>query len=147
MSTESTSQVPCSPTIAVADVVYFPRMVEKIRLHAQGVLRPDLHENLGTGVDGWLCGFLRVNYDDLKARVLQGGTDEELLAWCEQRSRPLNDTDKLLWRTFALKLGWNDRLTPRLEQRKAESGFTDRADIQTMAQYIDADEGRIYVAP
>lgn len=123
-------------------LLYFPRMLEKIRLTAQGRLRSDLHDNLGKGMDGWLCEFLRVDYKDLKDRTLAGGSDEEVLAWCEAQTRPLSDTDKLVWREYTLKLGWNDRLTPLLERRKQESGLQDRVDIVTMAHYIDADEGR-----
>ena len=60
---------------------YFPRMVEKIRLHARGELHEDYHENLGgvKAADGVCCNFLRVHYRDLRDRVLQGGTDEEIL--------------------------------------------------------------------
>jgi hypothetical protein len=39
--------------------------------------------------------------------------------------------------------GFRDDLAERLAQRKAESGFQDRADIVTFMDYIDADEGRI----
>ena len=42
-----------------------------------------------------------------------------------------------------LKRGWNDALTEKLIQRKKESGFEARDEIQTMFQYIDADEGRL----
>ena len=34
------------------------------------------------------------------------------------------------------------RRTETLERRKRESGLSDRDDIQTMFDYIDADEGR-----
>jgi hypothetical protein len=135
-------QVPCSPAEAVNGLLYFPRMLNKIRLAAAGRLRGDLHENLGKGMDGWLCEFLRVDYAALKDRVLAGGSDEEILDWCESQSRPLSETDKLIWRDYTLKLGWNDRLTPLLERRKRESGLRDRVEIVTMAHYIDADEGR-----
>jgi Domain of unknown function (DUF5069) len=141
MSKKDTS-VPCSPTIEVAGALYFPRMIEKIRLHAKGELRADLHDNLGKGLDGWLCDFLRVSYDALKSRALEGGSDEEILAWCQTNGHLLNDSDKLIWRSFVLKLGWNDRATALLEKRKAESGLSHRDDIVTMAHYIDADEGR-----
>jgi gluconokinase len=40
------------------------------------------------------------------------------------------------------KRGWNDEVAERLVQRKSESGFEARTDIQTMFDYIDADEGR-----
>ena len=34
-------------------------------------------------------------------------------------------------------------ITPTLERRKREAGLQDRADIETMFQFIDADEGRL----
>ena len=40
------------------------------------------------------------------------------------------------------KRGWKDEASQRLGERKLESGFQDRADIETFFQYIDADEGR-----
>ena len=41
------------------------------------------------------------------------------------------------------KRGWKDEGTAMLEQRKRESGLANRDDIQTMFDYIDADEGRL----
>jgi hypothetical protein len=38
--------------------------------------------------------------------------------------------------------GWKDDLVEILERRKKESGFSNRPEIQTMFNYIDADEGR-----
>jgi gluconokinase len=40
------------------------------------------------------------------------------------------------------KRGWHDEVSPRLVQRKAEAGLSDRADLETMFDYIDMDEGR-----
>ncbi len=117
-------------------------MLGKIRLQAQGRLWEDLQTNLGKGMDAWITGFLHVNYDDLKVRVLDGGSDEEILAWCEANGRPLNDSDRLVWNAFASKLGWNDHVSAILVKRKAEAGLADRDDIQTMPHYIDVDEGR-----
>lgn len=142
MDTPAEPQVPCSPKAELEGLVYLPRLLDKIRLHARGLLRSDLHANLGKGMDGWLCEFLRIPYEDLKAEVLAGRTDQEVLAWCREQGRDLNEVDLLVWRSFALKLGWNDHLSELLVRRKAESGLQDRDDIQTMPHYIDADEGR-----
>ena len=81
--------------------------------------------------------------DELKARVLQGGTDEDILAWCEERSRKLNDNEKLIWNHYVRTLGWNDHISAILAKRKADGGLSDRDDIQTIAHYIDVDEGRL----
>src|SRR5579884_3771437 len=120
---------------------YFPRMLDKIRLHARGELHPDFHANLGLplGADGWCCDFLRVSYEELKARVLEGGTDEEILQWCFEKGRALNKGDLRIWNEYVKKLGWNDFASKRLEQLKAESGLSERNDINTMFEYFEVD--------
>ena len=121
---------------------YFPRMLGKIRLFAQGELRPDFHPNLGKGADGWCCNFLRVDYANLRDRVLAGGSDEEILEWCFTQGRRLNEGDIWVWNQGASRLGWRDAIAPRLEKLKAESGLAQRGDIVTMMDYFDVDEGR-----
>jgi len=83
---------------------YFPRMLDKIRLHARGELPPDYHRYLGKGADGWCTAYLRVNYDALTARVLEGGADEEILQWCFEKGRKLEEVDLFVWNLFAKKL-------------------------------------------
>ena len=130
-------------------MMYFPRMLDKIRLHAQAELHEDYHNNLGAPrtLDGACCNFLRVNYDDLRERTCQGGSDEEILEWCFQNGRQLNEGDLFVWNGFVSKLGWRDSFSPRLEKRKKERGIADRADILTIADLIDLDEGRFSEAP
>jgi len=135
---------PKSPKDVTRGMMYFPRMLDKIRMYAQGELHENYHENLGgvKAADGICCNFLRVDYADLRERVLQGGTDEEILEWCFETGRRLNEGDLFVWNGFASKLGWRDSITPRLEQRKKEAGIADRADIVTIPDFIDFDEGR-----
>jgi hypothetical protein len=135
--------VPCSPLDETAGLKYFPRMIGKIRLHAAGKLWQDLHANLGKGSDAALTAFLRIDYDALKTRVSAGDSDEEILMWCQEQTRALIDADKLIWNHYVKTLGWNDHITAILEKRKADAGLADRDDIQTIAHYIDVDEGRL----
>lgn len=125
-------------------MTWFPRMLDKIRLHARGELHPDFHANLGllVGADGVCCRFLRVSYSDLKTRVLEGGSDEQILQWCSERGKRLDETDLIVWNEFVRKFGWNDRATPVLEKLKAQSGLAGREDIVTMVEYMEVDEGR-----
>lgn len=135
-------KVPKSPYASIEGIVYFPRMLEKIRLHAAGELREDLHNNLGKGFDDRCCQFLQVAYDDLVAEVKAGKSDDEVLEWCfEQGFRPTEDQVEV-WSEFMRKRGWNDDLVETLARRKREGGFEDRDDIVVMFDYIDADEGR-----
>ena len=126
----------------IGGMMYFPRMLDKIRLYVKGELRSDFHANLGKGMDSWCTDFLRVTYADLKSRVLEGGTDEEILQWCFENGKKPNDTDLLIWNHFITKLGWNDMVSPLLQKRKAESGLANRSDIITMIGYFEVDEGR-----
>ena len=124
---------------------YFARLLDKIRLHARGELGADYHENLGktNAADGEICNFLRVNYAELRERVLAGGNDEEVLEWCYEKGRRLNEGDLVVWNGFMSKFGWNDFATPVLERRKREMGISDRTDIKTIGEMIDFDEGRL----
>jgi gluconokinase len=136
------ASVPRSAYDQVGGLHYFARMLDKIRLYASGDLREDFHANLGKGADHWCTGFLHIEYEALKRRVLEGGTDEEILAWCLAHGRELNDVDRTVWNQFVTKLGWNDFASARLEQVKAQSDLSGRGDIQTMVHYFDVDEGR-----
>ena len=142
---ESMSTYPKSPREKTSGMIYFPRMLDKIRLHARGELGEDYHANLGhrKAADGACCNFLRVNYDDLRERVLQGGTDQEILEWCFEKGRRLNEGDIMVWNAFNSKLGWNDFATPTLKKLKQRHSITERTDIVTIADLIDFDEERI----
>jgi len=75
--------------------------------------------------------------------VGQGGSDDEILGWCFQNGSRPTDEQIEIWNDFMRKRGWNDDLSEKLIQRKKESDFESRDEIQTMFQYIDADEGRL----
>lgn len=135
-------QVPNSASNEVGGMRYFGRMLDKMRKFERGELREDFHENLGEGGDKRCCDFLRVRYEDLKTRALQGGSDEEILQWCYENGRRLNEGDLFVWNNFMKKIGWNDHATPYLEKAKADAGLADRDDIQTMSDFFDVDEGR-----
>jgi hypothetical protein len=141
----SERKFPKSPKEMTKGMLYFPRMIDKIRLHLKGELHTDYQENFGapqTG-DSAMCSFLRIHHRDLIERVKQGGTDEEILDWCFEKGRKLNEGDIFVWNGFISKLGWRDRVAPRLEERKKEFGIADRNDIACIPDLIDFDEGRI----
>ena len=136
-----------SPYAKVGRLVYFGRMLDKIRLHAAGKLpAEDYAANLGKGFDDRCCQFLRVIYDELKVRTLAGDlADGQILAWAEQRGVPRSDEECEIWNAFMMKRGWRDAATELLARRIRESGFEGRP-ILTMFDYIDFDEGRDPVA-
>ena len=136
-------QAPRSPRDEIDGMVYFPRLCDKIRLHAAKRLSPDYHANLGSGMDLWTCQFLGVDYARLAEQVLTGKSDTEALAWTRENGTPRTVAELAWWSAFMKTRGFRDDLSGRLALRKAESGFGDRADIVTFMDYIDADEGRM----
>ncbi len=129
----------------VGGIVYFARMIEKIRLHAAGKLRADYLPNLGSGFDGRCCRFLGVEYAALRARVLAGGADDTVLQWCFAHGAAPTEEQILVWNKFMLKRGWRDEddgSTAELEAYKAGSGLAHRADLVTFFDYYEVDEGR-----
>jgi len=123
--------------------MWFPRMLDKIRLHARGELEEAYHGNLGNGIDTFCCDYLRIDYPVLSHRVREGGNDAEILEWCFANGRPLNRNDLFIWNNFVTKFGWNDIATKRLVAQKANLGLADRHDIRTMPELFDVEEGRV----
>lgn len=134
--------VPLSAYQETLGMIYFARMLDKIRLHAAGRLREDFRDNLGSGLDGRCLNFLRVDYADLVNRTLRGGSDEEILRWCFEAGREANEGDIFVWNEFLKKVGWHDGVSEILVRRKRESGLADRDEIMTMVEYFEFDEGR-----
>jgi gluconokinase len=135
-----------SPSAQVNGLVYFGRMLDKIRLFAAGKLPEGWQGARGTGMktsfDSRCCKFLHLDYTALEAETLQGGSDEELLAWAFANGRRPSDEEIEVWNAFMLKRGWRDAGTQRLHERLAEIGVPPGT-VQTMFEFIDLDEGRI----
>ena len=131
-----------SPYEKLEGIVYFGRMIDKIRLHQAGRLSEDYVGNLGTAFDARACSFLKIDYEDLVERLKQDGTDEEILDWAFSQGRKPTEEEIEVWSEFMRKRGWNDDGSERLAMRLKEAGFDNRTDIQTFFDFIDLDEGR-----
>jgi gluconokinase len=133
-----------SPSEKFGGLVYFGRMLDKIRVHARGELPADYQPNLGKGFDAKCCAFLHLDYGNVVERVKQGASDEELLEWAFSTGRRPTENEITMWNEFMRKFGWRDHAAEILERRKREAGMQDRVEIETMFQFIDADEGRAF---
>jgi Domain of unknown function (DUF5069) len=137
-----------SPFAQIKGLVYFGRMLDKIRLAAAGKLPEPWQAARGVSsnnsFDSRCCRFLHVDYAALEAETLKGGTDEALLAWAFAHGRQPTDEEIEIWNAFMTKRGWRDSGTQRLHERLAEIGLPP-ATVQTMFEFIDLDEGRLKV--
>jgi gluconokinase len=136
-------QFPRSPYDAVKGLVYFARMLDKIRLHDAGALPKGYAEHLGSGFDGRCLNFLQVKYDAVRERVRAGEPDEQILEWCYQNGRRPTDEEVETWSGFMQKRGWRDEASDRIAFRLKEAGLEHRdREAATMFDFIDLDEGR-----
>jgi hypothetical protein len=110
------STYPQSPNETMRGMMYFPRMLDKIRLHAGGELHEDYH------------------YRAVLTKRFWSGVSK--------KAGDSNEGDIVAWNGFTSKLGWRDFATPTLERLKKEHGISDRSDIVTIPDLINFDEGR-----
>jgi len=126
---------------------YFARMCSKIRLHAAGKLPETYFDMLGNGFDGRTCRYLWVKYDDVKAEVLSGKSDQEVLEWCFEHGRRLTTEELLIYNSFMSKRGWRDDETDGfIPAMIKEYGIqpSDASKVTTDFDMIEVDEGRWY---
>lgn len=137
-----------SPSEQVKGLVYFGRMLDKMRLAAAGKLPADWQAargtNMATSFDARCCRFLRIDYAAIEKEALKGGSDEELLEWAFKNGRRPAEEEMEIWNAFMTKRGWRDAGTQRLNERLAEIGLPPGT-VQTMFEFIDLDEGRLKV--
>ncbi len=120
-------------------------MLHKIRLRAAGTPRVDFHANLGSGFDGRCCRFLGVEYPALRDRVLAGGTDDEVLAWCFAHGKRANEEQELVWNKFMIKRGWRDEddgSTQNWSATRLRAAWPTGQTSSTFFDYYEVDEGR-----
>ena len=138
-----------SPSDKVQGIVYFGRMLDKIRLYAAGKLPEGWQAARGSNMKGsfdWrCCQFLRIDYAALEKETLKGGSDDELLTWAFAHGRKPSEDEIEVWNAFMTKRGWRDAGSQRLNERLAEIGLPPGT-VQTMFEFIDLDEGRIQPA-
>jgi hypothetical protein len=137
-------RTPVSDYVETKGLIYFARMLDKIRLHAAGRLAPDYFVGVEdpTFFDARCTRFLGVNYDELVKRTVQGGSDEEILEWCFERGRQPSEEEIEIWNAFILKRGWRDAGSNDLAAARKQAGFGDRDDVHTWVDLHDAEEGR-----
>jgi hypothetical protein len=130
-----------SPHETLSGIVYVGRMLDKIRLHAQGKLPADYHKALGGGwFDTRCCAFLSLKYEDVVAQVKLGGEDTDILEWCFTNGRKPSPEEIEAWNSYLRKRGWRDEGSQRFAERKKEYGISNRDDVQTFFDLLDADE-------
>lgn len=142
------AQYPRSPKEKVGGLVHLGRLFDKIRLRHKGLI-PD-YNYLTAGFDKYLLDYLDLKGEDLERRVLQDGTDEELLAWVKTNGKALSEAEIRMWNMKVLTGEPKDdaareRFNARLVAIAAKRGMTvDKLPkVTTWVDAIELDEGRL----
>lgn len=134
-----------SPRHLTGGIVVFARVLDKIRLNAEGQLPAGYHLGVMAGnrtFDDRLCKFLGVEFEELSTRTLAGGTDDEILDWCFTAGRRPDAEQIEVWNAFLTKRGWRDSGSAGLVKNKEEAGLGHRDDLLTYFDLMDVEEGR-----
>jgi hypothetical protein len=134
--------VPRSPYERLGGYVHLPRLIDKARLHRQGLL--DGYNYKTVGFDKHLLAFLKVDPDAFEKAVNELEDDDAVLAWVLENAvrRPPEEIEQ-----------WNQAMIsrhPDTAEKKArfvhflkEAGGGGRKDIKTYFDLIEFDEGRM----
>jgi len=141
-------QYPRSPKVLLGGMAHLGRLFDKIRMRHKGLIQD--YNYLSAGFDKSLLDMLQLDGAAVETRVLQGGTDQELLEWVQSTARPLTDDEIRQWNERIMTgrpqdEGATVRYHRRLEEIADKRGvsISSLPPIQTWADAIDLDEGRL----
>lgn len=148
MTAPSVPAYPRSPKLKLGGIAHLPRLIDKIRLRHDGQIQD--YNYLTTGFDKHLLDFLGIAGVDLEKRVLDGGRDEDVLAWVRAQGRPLTEAEIRQWSLGLLRAAPKDdatrqRFQARLKEVAAKRGLAVEAlpAVTTWVEMIELDEGRL----
>ena len=135
-----------SPREAIGGYVILPRLIDKVRLEAEGNLSPEYAENLlkpGLTLDGRFLAFTGLSGEALRGAIHSSQTDEEVLAWVERHGRPRSTEEKRRWAEEIDAYRPNPERAARRKQIYPE--LAEKVDLAAFSVFdiIDIDEGRI----
>ena len=139
---------PRSPKALLGGLAHLGRLIDKIRLRHAGHIQD--YNYLTVGFDKYLLDLLTLKGEDLERRVLQGGTDENILQWVKDHARPLSDEEARQWNHRIFTSGPQDeaargRFQVRLHDIAMKRGIAVETlpIVTTWADVIELDEGRL----
>jgi len=139
---------PRSPKALLGGLAHLGRCIDKIRLRHAGLIQD--YNYLTVGFDRYLIDFLGIDGKAFERRVLDGGTDEELLRWVMANGRRPSAQEVAQWSESLLASGPKDEATRlrfegRLREISTARGVSvgSLPPVTTWADVIDLDENRL----
>ena len=139
---------PRSPRLLLGGIAHLARFIDKIRLRNAGEIQD--YNYITVGFDKHLIDFLKIDPKAFEARVLAGGSDEELLGWIHAQGEVPTSDEISQWNHLLLSSGPKDdaarqRFHGRLHDIAAKRGVavSSLPSVTTWAQVIELDEERL----
>ncbi|HEY1769752.1 MAG TPA: DUF5069 domain-containing protein [Chthoniobacterales bacterium] len=134
--------VPRSPYERLGNFVHLPRLIDKARLHHQGLLNGYNYKTVG--FDKHLLGFLKIDPDAFEKVANQLDDDAAILNWVSEHAVAHTAEEIEEWNE-AMILRHPDTAVKkaRFTHFLKEAGGENRTDIRTYFDLIEFDEGRL----
>lgn len=135
-----------SPRESLGGYILLPRLIDKVRLLAQGQLPQAYAANVlkaGLTLDGRFLSFTGLNTEALHRVILSSRTDDEVLAWVQKHAKPITAVEKQAWAEQI------DRYQPDVAlveyRKRVYPELAARVDVGSLSvlDMIDMDEGRL----
>jgi uncharacterized protein DUF5069 len=143
-----TEKYPRSPKVLLGGMAHLARFIDKIHMRHAGLIQD--YNYITVGFDKYLLDCLQIKGEDIEKRVLQSGTDAEILAWIRAHARPLTDEDIRQWNERILNGAPKDEAArQRFQGRLAEVAAKRGVPVEqlpraaTWVDIIELDEGRM----
>jgi hypothetical protein len=133
---------PRSPYEKLGGYVHLPRLIDKAKLHRQGLLNGYNYKTVG--FDKHLLAFLKLDGDAFEEAVQRLEADTAILQWVEEHGKKHSPEDVETW-NHAMVSRHPDTAAKkaRFTHFLKESGGKGRKDIKTYFDLIEFDEGRL----
>ena len=139
---------PRSPKRLLDGLAHLGRLIDKIRLRHAGQIQD--YNYLTVGFDKYLLELLGLKGEALECRVLEGGTDNDIVRWVNSHARLLSEKDIQQWNDRIFTSSPQDdaarqRFQARLSDIAAKRGVAvnELSSVSTWADVIELDEGRL----
>ncbi|MGB0910000.1 MAG: DUF5069 domain-containing protein [Nitrospirales bacterium] len=146
MLTESIGSKLRSPYKKLGKYILLPRIIDKVRLHAQGLPPAAYHNNLlkgGFTLDGQFLAWTGLDGSQLRKAILTSECDDAVLAWVESASVEKTEMEHEQWAKTLRTYRLSQMLARRFRTQYPE--IPSHVDLTTVSLFdlIDMDEGRL----
>ena len=131
---------PRSPYERLGGYVHLARLIDKARMHRQGLLKGYNYKTVG--FDKHLLAFLELD-PDVFEQLANELDDATLLQWISENATPHSDEEREQWNQAMIARSPDSaEKKVRFYHFLTEAGGEGRNDIQTYFDLIELDEGR-----